>query len=151
MRKYLLVLILCFGSMICCAQNAKLWGIPLNYTYEQFKKSATQKFGCIDDNQSSFSIKADFAGFTNCPIKVYRAKNGYILSVNITLENITRNDFTSLVVSYMDKYVANKKISEDEYVIYDNKLRIYITYAYPNIVIRYLLDNNSTNINSNDF
>lgn len=151
MKSYLIAIILCFESILGTAQNAKLWSIPLNYTYEQFKRSACQKFSCMDVGSSSFSIRADFAGFANCPITVYKAKNGYLLSVNITLENITRNDFTSLVVSYMDKYVANTKISEDEYVIYDYKLKIYITYAYSNIRIRYELDNNSTNINSNDF
>ena len=150
-KRYLIALILCLGSVLGSAQNAKLWGIPLNCTYEQFKSCACQKFACMDESSSSCSIRADFAGFANCPIKVYKAKNGYLLSVSITLENITRNDFTSLVVSYMDKYVANKKISEDEYVIFDYKLKIYITYAYPNIRIRYVLDNNSTNINSNDF
>ncbi len=151
MKKLTFALILSLVSITCAAQNARLWGIPLNYSYDQFKSSVSNKFGHIEDNGNTFKMQADFAGFANSPIEVVKAKNGYLLFVKITLEHITRNDFTSLVVSYMDKYVANKKLSDDEYVIYDNKLRIYIKYLYSNIEIRYVLDNNTTNINSNDF
>ena len=151
MKKLTFALILNLISITCTAQNAKLWGIPLNYSYDQFKSSINNKFGHIEDNGSTFNIRADFAGFTNCPIEIVKAKNGYLLLVKITLENVTINDFTSLVVSYMDKYVSNKKICEDEYVIYDNKLNIYIKYMISNIEIRYVLDNNTTKIYSNDF
>ena len=100
-----LLLVLLFTPVLISAQTVKFMGVPVDYSYEKFKKELSKKLQLNSDSVYYCEFRGTFAGIDNCVISVANSQTRDVTRIMVEKILIDQPEIApKLKSSYDGKY-----------------------------------------------